>query len=184
MKSMMNRASFWTKSPWQAVALAAVVAPTLGVFVARQVLAERGPQAAQASIITPAGEQALANLMRVVPGQRSAADIATIRTLEEIAARPFARSPLAQPRIEAGPRELEVVPGEIRFSGNLTSILETPNGTVALIGGRLRRVGDLLGNTWQLTSLDPDAGAAKITHSSGVTQTLTMRRNLDNLDRR
>jgi hypothetical protein len=183
MKRTIARASVWTRVPWQAFAIAAVVVPTLGVLVARQVLAQRGPRAAQASIITPAGEQA-GVVSREVPGRRGAAEAATLRIMDEYAGKPFARSPLAQPRLTAKVGEEPAVPSEIRFTGNLTSILQTSQGTVALIGGKLRRVGDRLGTTWELTSLDPDAGTAKITHGSGVTQTLTMRRNLDNLEKR
>lgn len=184
MKRTLTRASVWTRVPWRAFAIAAVVIPTLGVLVARQVLPHRGPNVAQASIITPSGEQALAVVSREVPGKRDAADGATLRMMEEHAGKPFARSPLAQQRIKATAGEESTIPSEIRFTGNLTSILQTPQGSVALIGGKLRRVGDRLGNTWELTSLDPDAGKAKITHGSGVTQTLTMRRNLDNRDKR
>lgn len=183
MKRMINGASIWTQLPWQVFAVMAVTMPTLGVIAARQMLSNRGPQAAQASIITPAGEQAIANLTRAVPGRRTAAQIATIRTLEDIASRPFATSPLAQPREQSEAVESSAVPADIRFTGLLTSILETPNGSVALIGGKMRRVGDLLGNTWQLTSLSPDEGTATITHGSGVKQVLVMRRGLEARDK-
>jgi hypothetical protein len=180
-----RRGSIWTTIPWQAFALAALLMPALGVITARQFLAHRGPRAAQASLVAPPTDQALAAPRKAIPGARTASDATVVQTLEDLAARPFAASPLAAHHVASidAPAET-VVPIEIRFTGQLTSILETPQGSIALIAGKTRRVGDLLGNTWQLASLDPDAGTATLKHGTGAKQVLTMRRNLENIDKR
>jgi hypothetical protein len=170
--------SLWTSVPWQVFAIAAVAAPTLGVVGARSYFTQGGPSAAAAAPMAAIEEEKKSEgFSTKVFGEPSRADLLVMKALDTLASTPIKRSPLAirqidQPIMQA---PMQAEPGQPSYLGTLSSIMETRDGTVAMIANKMRRPGDMLGGAWQLTSVDGKAGSAIITHSSGLQQRLMLR---------
>lgn len=58
----------------------------------------------------------------------------------------------------------------------VTSILKSNGQMIAMIGGKLRRVGDRLSDGWSVKNIDADEGTVLLVHVSGYTKSLSLRK--------
>jgi len=157
-------------------------APVLVVVVARGVIPVSGPTPARAARqpVPAAVELVVPPVMRVTPDQQQLA-----RVMGERAKRAAGRSPIiarhvdvtheeeAEPAREAaGPAP---VPDVVAPVVELSSIFVSRDGPIAVIAGRLRRVGDEVEPGWSLVSIDHDAGTVTLGHASGKRHEVSLR---------
>jgi hypothetical protein len=57
----------------------------------------------------------------------------------------------------------------------LTTIMATRDGAIAVIGGRVCRIGDTLGDGWKIESIDPDAGVVVLAGQDGSRTSVSLR---------
>ncbi|GEM_PF-1319113 len=174
--------SIWTSIPWQTFAFVSFLMPVLGIVLARHMLPARGPQAAlaKAAVSAPDVSSTYARSLPMFQGTLSEKDLVTLHAFDESASKDIGRSPLAVETRVSRDKINPTIPGSTnqsrpKFTGHLTSILNSHGQSVAMVGGKLKRVGEVIGTGWALTSINAIEGSAIITHTSGETQVLKLR---------
>jgi hypothetical protein len=159
--------------------LACVLAPAGAVLIAREILPGAGPKGAAAQTVSTAasprngqGDQP--------PKPRERSDnsqiLAAVNELRDVpgGANPFvSQVPRALTKIvmttpEVMKRKLP------EFS--LTSIADGARQTIAMIDGKVRRVGDDLGEGWTVSGIEHSSGQVTIASPDGVLHTLMLRK--------
>lgn len=164
--------------------LALAIAPALGVLVLRAVLPGNGPASARASTTTIIDDALILPAdARWTPAQQELRS-----TMTQESAKGFESSPVLTRRREAvesspttpdsilpheGPRA--VVPPNC----TLTSVMAAGEHAIAVIDGKVRRIGDSVVPGWKVSSIDRTAGTATLVHTGGTTHTLTLRSRLE-----
>jgi hypothetical protein len=166
---------------WGGVTMFALVAPMIGVFIARMIQPYASPAvaAAESPLATradagPQGEKThtfrrmrsdeIAELDAMATG-----DIAGLSgtPLMKLAGEPSA----ASSRVEI----IEDVPTLTPPPMGVSSIMATKTQPLAVVGGKLLRVGDEVCPGWKISGIDPDAGTVSLQHESGFVHTLNLR---------
>ncbi len=179
-------ASAWSKIPWPVFAGLCFALPLAGVGLTRQFVLHGGPRVARAS-----DELLPLMVVKEEPKTPAAKQIAFDANLaaayESRAAEPVLRSPIVSNRAghaassmtqALAPVVLDIKPEAERLptTVTVTSILGSPGGNRAVVGGKLRGVGDEFLPGWRITAIDPDEGAVACVHESGQTATLRINR--------
>ncbi len=171
-----------TRIPWQAYVIAMAMLPSLGVLGARTLLPSRGPS--QAAAAQPVGTVTAAAPSRMEKANNlGAQDQAFLDYIAASTSMRIERSPIAQrhsknsddrpPTITTSQEgEPELSPTE----SSVTSILKANGQLIAMIGGKLRRVGDRLSGGWSIKDIDADGGTVTVVHISGHTKTVSLRK--------
>ncbi len=179
-------ASAWSKIPWPVFAGLCFALPLVGVGLTRQFALHGGPRVARAS-------DELLPLMVVKDESKTPAakqiafDAELAAAYESRAAEPVLRSPIVSNRAgHAGspisqalaPVVLDAKPEAQRLptTVTVTSILGSPGGNRAVVGGKLRGVGDQFLPGWRITAIDPNNGTVVCAHETGETATLRINR--------
>ncbi|MFO0857652.1 MAG: hypothetical protein U0640_09890 [Phycisphaerales bacterium] len=173
-----------TQIPWQAVVAAAALLPTVGVLAARSVLPSSGPRAASAAPSVD-NESGTTSIRSNSAGQLSAQDVSFLETIASNRSSPITKSPIAQKagrnvRIDDQPQSTSKSftdePALRSTESSVTSILKSNGQMIAMIGGKLRRVGDRLSDGWSVKNIDADEGTVLLVHVSGYTKSLSLRK--------
>lgn len=160
--------------------LALAIAPAMGVLVLRAMLPSQGPASAKAApaavtdeaLILPADAQ-------WTPAQQ---ELRTIMTQE--AAKGFASSPVLTRRREVVenttptpdlPNPDSEPPDVTPPSAALTSVMAAGEHAIAVIDGKVRRIGDAVAPGWKVSAIDRAAGTATLVHVGGTTHVLALR---------
>lgn len=162
-----------------ALLIAAFVLPSLGVIVARFGLPLPGPASASAAESTGDTLPSVFGTGGGTPQQR-----AISRAFKEEAEKPFGPSPIlsrvaelpptaALPIFVPSPSHSEERPAVVpAFS--LSSLMGNADRSMAVINGKLRRVGDSVIDGWTVTAIDRDAGRVTVTSASGEELSLSL----------
>ncbi len=160
--------------------LALAVAPALGVLVLRVALPGKGPASASASSTSGIDEALILPAeARWTPAQQ---ELRSIMTQE--AAKGFESSPVLTRRrevIETAPPTPDMPPPiegpetVVPPNATLTSVMAAGEHSIAVIDGKVRRVGESVAPGWKISAIDRNAGTATLTHTTGTTHTLTLR---------
>lgn len=180
-----SSASTITRIPWQAFVFAAAALPCIGVLCARGFLPSTGPRSAEAAS-TPVVSTNSGSLQKLIDATLSSQDSAFLDFIASSANKPVERSPIAArtgrttfTRADDRPVPNNSSTGEPTLratESSVTSILKASGQTIAMIGGKLRRVGDRLSDGWAVKEIDPDAGSVTLVHMSGQTKQLLLRK--------
>lgn len=157
------------RAPWTVLALTLALSPALVIVVARLSMNTQalGPAVAQAA----PGPAALAELPPIPLSDRERLRSAGASKPMEHGlnwARAAADTPVAVAPVAYGPQV--VVPD---FA--VTSIMVARGETIAVVKGKLRRVGESPVTGWTVSQIDPDAGKVTFTHESGRTEVVSLR---------
>lgn len=173
-----------TQIPWQAVVAAAALLPTVGVLAARSVLPSSGPRMASAApSADPSGGTSA--IRSSSAGKLSAQEVAFLEMIATNKSSAITRSPIAQKagrnvRIDDQPqsasKSFNDEPALRSTESSVTSILKSNGQMIAMIGGKLRRVGDRLSDGWSVKNIDADEGTVLLAHVSGYTKSLSLRK--------
>lgn len=167
---------------WGSVTAFAVVAPTLGILIARFVSPLAGPAVASAgsSHRSAEAESSLQSAPTHTFRPLSQSDRAELQMMAQgdsqingtplmkLAGEPSGAVVRAQEVIETQPT---VTPPPL----GLTSIMTSKGLPLAVVGGQLRRVGDEVCPGWSVGAIDADAGTVTLLHESGLEHTVKLR---------
>ncbi|HYE61443.1 MAG TPA: hypothetical protein VD997_05565 [Phycisphaerales bacterium] len=167
-----------TKLPWPLVAAALAVMPLLGVAGVRML--KRAPSSAfgqETPTVTP---------FKPAPETTPTANaVALVSQFNAEASRGFGPSPMlnrappppVQPKVpdpEVKPRVVDEPPVRVSTPQQatppelqITSIMATNKGSVAVINGKLRRVGDAVGNGYKIAAINAGTGEVEIVGAAG-----------------
>ena len=168
-----------TQLPWPAVALALALMPLLAVAGLRTL--KRSPASAIANQLTP-----VAAYKPTPQSTPSPTALALVSQFNAEAVRGFGPSPMinrAPPPPKVQPKPIEqprsepkvepkptLVPPPQRLEApslNITSIMAAHTGAVAVINGKIRRVGDVVGNGYRITSINATTGEIEVANDRG-----------------
>lgn len=167
-----------TELPWPVVALTLAVMPLLAVAGLRTL--KRPPASALGSEVTPA-----AAFKPATESVASPTAVALVSQFNAEAGRGFGPSPMinrapppkVQPKVVEEPKvtpksdpEPPQNQGPQRLTPpdlQITSIMATHNGAVAVINGKIRRVGDVVGNGYKITSIASATGVVEVSNEAG-----------------
>jgi len=171
LESAVNRC------PWQVFAAVIAILPAGLMLGARHMSPDLGPRAARAAASAP---NMNATLTVTADGPKP------LTREQERLSQDFARYDDVTPKRPRFPAPLHVEPSTIvpvasgaaesTVVAALTSIMATRSGPIAIIGGKMRRAGERVGQGWRVESIDPKAGRATIVHTDGRTQDLFLRK--------
>lgn len=167
-----------TKLPWPAVAAAIVVLPLLGTAGVRML--KRAPASAfgqDAPSVTPfkplAETTASANAMALVSqfnaeASRGFGPSPMVNRAPPPPVAPKVPDPEVRPKVPVDEpvrttTTQRSTPPELQIS----SIMAARGGSVAVINGKLRRVGDSVGNGYKISSINAATGEVEITGADG-----------------
>jgi hypothetical protein len=179
-----------TKLPWPAVAAALVVMPLLAMgglrMLKRNPAAAFGGEIPSATPFTPKAES-----------KASANALALVSQFNAEASRGFGPSPMinrapAPPKVQPKPEVPTVKTQEPQVPAHTTthqqvvapdlqisSIMAARGGSVAVINGKLRRIGDAVGNGFKVSSINAGTGEVEIAHPSGETAVFHLNKQPD-----
>jgi|GEM_PF-3578175 len=167
-----------TELPWPVVALTLAVMPLLAMAGLRTL--KRPPASAHGAEVTPA-----ASFKPATETVASPTAVALVSQFNAEAGRGFGPSPMlnrapppkVQPKVIEEPKvtpksdpEPPQNQGPQRLSPpelQITSIMTTQNGAVAVINGKIRRVGDAVGNGYRITSIASATGVVEVSNDAG-----------------
>lgn len=167
---------------WTGVTMFALVAPMIGVLVARMVQPLAGPATAAASspLTTRAADED-------AHGQRThrfrplrADEAAELTSLTSDSIPGLTGTPLMKLAGEPGAATsrveiIETVPTITPPPIGVSSIMATKSEPIAVVGGKLLRVGDEVSPGWTIGAIDATAGTVTLHHESGFEHTLNLR---------
>lgn len=169
-------------SGWGGVTAFALVAPALGIVVARLVQPIAGPAMASAESAgsphatdtTQAQERT--HYFRALNADEQAR-LAGMGSAQITAPKGTPLMKLAgEPSAAAAPVEiLEEVPTITPPPLGVSSIMATKTEPIAVVGGKLLRSGDEVSPGWKIGKIDPNAGTVTLVHESGFEHTLNLR---------
>lgn len=116
--------------------------------------------------------------------QLSIQDVAFLDLVASTATKPVAKSPIVQrqgrnlnveKQTPTNSKSSADEPALRATESGVTSILKSNGQLIAMIGGKLRRVGDRLSDGWSVKEIDADGGTVMLVHVSGYTKTLSLR---------
>ncbi|HLP84658.1 MAG TPA: hypothetical protein VK157_09945 [Phycisphaerales bacterium] len=188
----LSHRSVWAKIPWQVFAGLAFALPVFGVVVTREFVLHGGPRIALASQddILPLMTGDESSHEEAVAQKAATRDAALVRSYDERAKMKVTRSPVVgslrgvrQSHINAAmdtPMPMEPTQPSVT-SGmpaglSVTSILAAPTGNRAVVGGKLRSVGDRIASGWYITAIDADAGIVSCENDAGEIAELRIKR--------
>jgi hypothetical protein len=167
-----------TQLPWPAVAIALAVMPMLAVAGLRTL--KRSPASALGAPIAAA-----AAFKPSVQSTASANASALVSQFNAEASRGFGPSPMinkappppkVQPKVVEQPRVVPKADPEPqprqpqRLAApdlQITSIMASQNGSVAVINGKIRRVGDAVGNGYRITVINAATSQVEVANETG-----------------
>lgn len=168
-----------TQSPkvrksWRLYGTLFIILPVLGVVVARAVLS--GPRSAQGA--GPSKPVQIVPLPEL-PGRAAPGGNAAGTQPAEFQKSPFATE---QAPVEPSPVQPEPAPRverpfvpQLPATCTLTSIMTGRSGVVAVVGGKVRKVGDEPSPGWTILAIDPVASEVTLVHQNGTKTSLTLR---------
>lgn len=167
---------------WTGVIAFAVVAPTLGVLVARLIQPYAGPAvaAAESPLIGHAVDK-FENAQRthwfrpLRPDERAELEAIASHTVPGLGDTPLTKLPgepgSAKSRVEIIDDVREINAPSL----GVTSIMSTKTQPLAVVGGKLLRVGDEVSPGWAIAAINPETATVIIHHESGFEHTLKLR---------
>jgi hypothetical protein len=171
-----------TKLPWPALAAFLAAAPMLGVLGLRAMT--------HTPVAAPTGSEDIIVKGQFVPPampKLSPEAVSLQLTFDSECNQPFGPSPMVnktppkpvvkEPPPQPKPDEAPVAPGQpvTPPALTLTSIMGSTTNPVAMINGKVRKVGDQVGNGFSIVSIDPVSGKVEIAHRDGVQATLQLK---------
>lgn len=168
-----------TPRTWRGPGLALALAPVIVVIVMRFLAPIQGTASARAAA---GGDNQ--TLLVVPPVQRpTPAQVELARRMVESSNRPFGPSPVvtrkrdSEPDIDPGPvpsgQETPAPPDAPALS--VTSIMTAQHQTLAVIAGKLCKVGDEVAPDWTISAIDREESVVTITHTRGHVHRLLLR---------
>lgn len=177
------KSNSFNRIPWQVYVAAVAVLPSVGVLTARTMLPSRGPRSASAA--EPIQPSSGPSAIRATKAEQlSTQDAAFLELVASSASQPVAQSPIARrqgrgvrvdKQTPSTSKSFSVEPALRATETSVTSILKSNGQLIAMIGGKLRRVGDRLSDGWSIKEIDADEGTVMLVHVSGHTKTLSLR---------
>lgn len=177
---MSQSLPFATHRKTATLLVAAFVLPSLGVLVARFGLPLPSPASARAA------EAAGVTLPRVpTTGGGSPHQMATMRAFQEESTQPFGPSPILSrvaelpptatqpPDYVPSPSHQEELPAAVPVF-SLSSVMGSNDRSMAVINGKLCRVGDRVIEGWTVTAIDREGGRVTVTSTSGEELSLSL----------
>jgi len=177
--------------PQNLIAAAALVTPILLVQTVRIVFgggpsqASAETQAQQPGPTAPQAPAPPATAAALTRQQKSAAEhLVSLRSAVSIYTSPFNHlAPQGavvqiEPTTETvpdAPHPQAPIPAEVR-SLTLGAVMSNDQGPIALIGGKVRSIGDVVIPGWTVSAIDPDARRVTLTSDDGASVTLTQTR--------
>ena len=158
---------------------------TFGMFLLPLILVKgtalmlgQGPERATAGT-DPNNVTATTAIIAPVTREWSEEQLAATRHVELLRTKRFGPSPLLHQQPPPPPNNNTRPPDQPRIhpppNVSVKTILKSGRGNIALINGRLYRVGDKIGDGWIVTVIDADARSVLIEHeASGEEATLTL----------
>lgn len=167
---------------WGGVTMFALVAPMIGVLVARMIQPYSAPAIAAAdSPLATRPDIAQNHGQKTHTFRRMRSDeIAEMDAMATDAIAGLSGTPLmklaGEPSAAASRVEIiEDVPTLTPPPMGVSSIMATKSQPLAVVGGKLLRVGDEVCPGWKIGGIDPDAGTVTLQHESGFVHTLNLR---------
>lgn len=172
-----------------ALCAAAFFAPTLLVLAASDVKSAAGPAMTMAK--SPSPSTADPASLTIITRKLTDAEREAAKRCEALAKGVTGESPFYYPQAHAPvvaaptPAPTPVASAPVAApqqpppapSFSISSIFRTADGAaLAIVHGKIRRVGDDLGNGWTLTAVDPDARTITVSHAASEPVTLSLKR--------
>jgi len=167
---------------WAGLAAFALVAPAMGVLVARVVQPYTSPATAAAetprahhSGNAPEFAEKTHWFRPLRADEREELDAASPNAITSMSSTPLMKlagePSAATSRVEIIADVPEITPPAMGVS----SIMATKSQPIAVVGGKLLRVGDEVSPGWKIGAINPDAGTVVLQHESGFEHTLNLR---------
>jgi hypothetical protein len=175
-----------TRVPWPVLSACLIAAPLLAVVGLRALAHRQGISTARGADDLAAGQ-----FVQPTAPKPSAESAALQMTIEMECSQPFGPSPMVNkaPPKPAAPKEPVVVatapeekpappapPPPVKPPPlTLTSIMGNTASPVAIINGKVRKVGDSVGSGFKVASIDSVTGSVEISNDDGVQTTLQLK---------
>ncbi|MCB9847844.1 MAG: hypothetical protein H6814_05465 [Phycisphaeraceae bacterium] len=160
------------------IGLGATAAPLLivGALVLLNEIAEPSPSSAD--VTAPADP---AELIRLENGTLTQAQIAAMRYSDSIPGlgesdSPFPPADLMREPVISDQGRVENIPDLAPPEFQVSTIMATGSGNIALINGKAHRVGDALEGGWKITSIDAKAKQVVLEHAGAEPLTISLNR--------
>ena len=164
-----NQKSRGPHAPWPLLAWMLALAPAMTVVGARLMV---GSQGIGPSVAHAAAEVATLPMVPPVVLNDQAKLEAASAAQDQTSTLPWILADAAPLAKEPEVREKPIVPAP-EFA--VTSIMVARGETIAVVKGRLRRVGDSPLAGWQITQIDAAAGTVTFTHEDGRSEVVALR---------